>query len=211
MKTIAMNTLVVVSALILAVAALILYLYKTSEPPYKEMNTFQFASSTAATFNIPGKYHPVMSTDSIITFYLAYPSMGSFHPSSHPDDGLMVRIIFYPSGKMRSVTALNQTQPKGGTLGTIPYFVKQEGDVDIYEKDIGSKGKPPMIHTMYVTKDAAGNPLVFEGHRVYKKYSEQIELDYLVGAELIKNPVVGIKTIDTAVTNLVKKFQVTTN
>ncbi|MBK8568759.1 MAG: hypothetical protein IPN81_01605 [Nitrosomonadales bacterium] len=68
-----------------------------------------------------------------------------------------------------------------------------------------------MIDTMYVTKDAVGNPLVYESGRVYKKFNEQIELDYLVSAKLIKSPVVDIKIIDAAVTNLVKKFQVTTN
>ncbi|MBK8568758.1 MAG: hypothetical protein IPN81_01600 [Nitrosomonadales bacterium] len=121
MKTIAINILVAVSALILVVGAIGFYMYKSSQRHYNEMNTFQFVSANpdngeqkTFTFNIPGKYSPIMNSDSIITFYIVYPSMESYHPSrALLGDGIMARIILYPNGKMRSVTALNQTSTEG--------------------------------------------------------------------------------------------------
>lgn len=124
------------------------------------------------------------------------------------DEVVHVLVCYNEDGFMRSESWIKKVRdPSYGIK-----LIESRSGIYIYEHSFYSKNKKEIKENLYIFSDGNGFPVVVEWlssggktFRVYHKYNEKIELDYLFGSG---NKIEDIKKIDSAVLKLIDGFYV---
>ena len=162
-------------------------------------------------FNIPSEFGPEIGKGYFI-FYFKYPDKSPFLPTTVDDSAIRVAVLYTEEVRMRVQTMLPKLYDKSGAWDGQGYFLESKGEMDVYRPYIGTE--TPAANTIYKFVDEAGNNILVLDvdassriYRVYRKFSENMELEYWVPRKLAT--LSDIKKIDNAVMDMVRSFQET--
>lgn len=162
-------------------------------------------------FIVPKKFNPdITNNKKMFRIRFDYKTRVPVHGGSITEgDVVSVLVCYSEDGFMRSESAIDKVQEFDGGIGNVPYLVGNYNGMDIYEYDFGSQSIT--LGRMYVYRDSNENIVVVDGgpesysvYRVYRKYNNNIELDYSFGKEHGPG---DFEEIDASVIQVISSFQ----
>lgn len=160
-------------------------------------------------FIVPDQFKPEVKKGAI-TLYMKFPDGA---PYAGAGDRIKVVIEHRAKAGGRSVSILQHTQPKGGSLLATPWLVESKDGLDIYQYKMSEKAVGTYFN--FVAKDGS-NVLAedsgswSQNYVISRKLSPHIEITYLFPKKLVRDSksfVEDVTVADNAVLKLVQSFQ----
>lgn len=171
-----------------------------------------------ATFVVPEKFKPRVS-DSGFAFYIKFPHSTPYSGNDFPLPRDQVRVVvrhYAKTSALPSKYILRETQPRGGLLKNMPYFVGEKNGMETYQYDYGRAGETNIgTYFRFVTKNGqtilVGDPGDWSrDYEVNRQISSHVGLIYLPPKKLFRDTdhfVEEITAMDNVVVKLVQQFQ----